>query len=110
MRNDPPGNRVDSTKPDGVSGGRKISAMDRAAALWVARNRGVMSRIAERVGVTPQFVSMVLRGVRGQGGVDRGGVNRTGRVRLPGMKGERVMRELEQMNAPVGKGKGKRAG
>ena len=104
MRNDHPSNLVDSTKPDGFDGGRKLSSMDRAVALWVARNRGVMSRIAERVGVTPQFVSMVLRGVRGRWngvGVDRGGVGRTGKVRLPGLKGERVVRELEKMGAPV---------
>lgn len=78
------------------------------AARWVFLNRGMLTRVAKKVGVTPQFVSMVLMGKRaGAGeGVDRGGIDKRGKVRLPGLKGAKVLRELERMGAPVNRGKG----
>lgn len=35
-----------------------------AAAKWVSEHRGLCTQIAQRLGVTPQFVHQVLRGVR----------------------------------------------
>lgn len=34
------------------------------AAAWVFSNRGVLSRVAKKVGASPQFVHMVLMGKR----------------------------------------------
>jgi uncharacterized protein YbjT (DUF2867 family) len=35
-----------------------------AITLWIYRNRGTVAAVAKAAGVTPQFVSMVLRGHR----------------------------------------------
>lgn len=83
---------------------KKKSPQEQQAALWVCNNRGALTRVAQKVGVTPQFVSMVLAGKRGGNGgmnVDRGGIDKAGKVRAPGLKGLRVVKELRKVGAPV---------
>ena len=45
---------------------KSLTPRERACAAWVARNRGILSRIARAVKppVTPQAVHLVLRGLR----------------------------------------------
>lgn len=43
------------------------SPAEQRAAIWVMQNRGVLSRIAAQLEVTPQFVHMVLMGKRKSG-------------------------------------------
>lgn len=43
------------------------SPAEQRAAIWVMQNRGVLSRIAVQLEVTPQFVHMVLMGKRKSG-------------------------------------------
>lgn len=80
---------------------KKKSPQEQQAALWVCNNRGALTRVAQKVGVTPQFVSMVLAGKRGGMNTDRGGIDKVGKVRAPGLKGLRVVKELRKVGAPV---------
>jgi hypothetical protein len=43
---------------------KKLTPRERRAIAWVGANRGALSAIARMAGVTPQFVSLVLRGER----------------------------------------------
>lgn len=61
---------------------RAIPRKDPLAILWAANNRNALTAIADRMGTSPQFVSMVLHGKRKS-------------------KDNRVERALREMGAPI---------
>lgn len=65
---------------------RTVPRKNPLAILWAAAHRNALTEIADRMGTSPQFVSMVLHGKRKS-------------------KDRRVERALREMGAPIKHGK-----